>query len=152
MRTRTKYLLGILTLIFAVGLAIEVGTTTDDIKRLAVATSVILWVVALVGLLSRRDIDIHDKLSWVVAILLLNGIGALLYFVFGPVRQTDNSQPPTIDPNAQPISPEGESWNPILGANRMAEGEGLNPRDKGVTEPEIEPYPDGRADAPAGSS
>ena len=136
MRTQTKYLLGILAIILTVGFAIDMGTTIDDIKRLAVAASVILWLVALIGLLSRRDVDIHDKLSWVVAILLLNGIGAILYFVFGPERKPDSSQTTTNDPDTRPISPEGESWNPILGVNRMAEGEGLNPRDNEITEPE----------------
>lgn len=138
MRTQTKYLLVILALVFVVGFAMEIGTTIDDIKRLAIVACVILWLVALVGLLSRRDVDIHDKLSWVVTILLLNGVGATLYFVFGPKRQPDGDggPPTTIDPDARPIYPDGESWNPILGVNRMAPGEGLNSEDKGITKPE----------------
>ena len=62
MRTRTKYLLGILGLVFVVGVAIDIGTTIDDIKRLAVVAGVILWIVALVGFLSRRDFFIPRPL------------------------------------------------------------------------------------------
>ena len=43
----------------------------------------------------------------------------------GPSNHQD-----TIDPDAEPIEPTGQPWNPILGANRFAAGEGLNPADK----------------------
>ncbi len=46
--------------------------------------SVIVWLTALISLLSRRDIDIHDKVTWVVVVLLLNGLGGLIYFLFAP--------------------------------------------------------------------
>jgi hypothetical protein len=136
MRTQTKDLLGILALVFVVGFAIRIGTTIDDIMLLAALASIVLWIVALVNLLRRRDVDIHDKLTWVVTVLLLNGIGAILYFIFGPERQPHGSRPTAIDPDARPIAPESESWNPILGVNHMAKGQGLNPRDNGITEPE----------------
>ena len=35
-----------------------------------------------------------------------------------------------IDPDAEPIQPPGQSWNPILGVNRAAAGEGLNQADE----------------------
>ena len=55
----------------------------------------IIWIIALVSLCSRRDIDIHDKLSWVVTVLVLNALGALIYFFLGPKRQAADE--PTID-------------------------------------------------------
>lgn len=41
-----------------------------------------------------------------------------------------NTPDEAIDPDAEPLEPSGQSWNPILGANQFAAGEGLNPADK----------------------
>jgi hypothetical protein len=46
--------------------------------------SVIIWAVALIGLCSRRDIDVHSKISWVVVLLVFHGLGAIIYFIFSP--------------------------------------------------------------------
>ena len=89
----------------------------------------ILWIVAVVSLCSRRDIEIHAKLSWVVTVLILNVLGARIYFIFGPRRPPapgDKEIP--IDPDAKPYVPPGVSWNPILGENRLPPGQGLNPK------------------------
>ena len=96
--------------------------------RLFVVVGMVIWIWALVSLCSRRDIEIHSKVSWVVTVLVLNAAGALLYFIFGPRGQIADADRAVIDVDAVPITPEGTSWNPILGDNRMAEGEGLNPR------------------------
>ncbi len=101
---------------------------------LFIAVCAIIWLVALVSLCSRRDIEIHSKLSWLATVLVLNAVGALIYFVFGPERQTSNEAP--VDADAVPVTPEGQSWNPILGENRMAEGEGLNPKKTDAAESE----------------
>jgi glucan phosphoethanolaminetransferase (alkaline phosphatase superfamily) len=95
--------------------------------QLIIALGVILWLLALVLLCSRRDVEIHRKLTWVVTVLVLNVLGALIYFAFGPKRVLPASAP--IDPDAEPIQPLGESWNPILGANRLPPGQGLNPNE-----------------------
>ncbi|MBT3294120.1 MAG: PLDc_N domain-containing protein [Verrucomicrobia bacterium] len=89
----------------------------------------LIWVIALISLCGRRDIEIHSKLTWVVTVMVLNAVGAVIYFVFGPKRALAGSAAPPIDADAVPFTPEGESWNPILGENRLAEGEGLNPKD-----------------------
>ena len=102
--------------------------------QLFVAACVITWAVALISLCGRRDIEIHDKLTWVVTVLVLNALGALIYFIFGPRRQAIAK--PQIDADAIPVTPEGTSWNPILGENRMAGGEGLNPKVPKSTESE----------------
>jgi hypothetical protein len=128
------YLLWILALVFLVGFAQSRGATPQDLIRPAAWLSVLIWLAALVGLLSRRDVEIHDKLTWVVTILLLNGIGGALYFIFGPKRGSSAGESEPVDPDAIPINPEGKSWNPILGENRMADGEGLNPRNTETTE------------------
>lgn len=89
----------------------------------------ILWLVAVVSLCSRRDIEIHAKLSWVVTVLILNVLGALIYFIFGPRRPpTPSDKEIPIDPDAKPYVPPGVSWNPILGENRLPPGQGLNPK------------------------
>jgi hypothetical protein len=90
---------------------------------------VVIWAIALISLCSRRDIEIHAKLAWVVTVLVLNTLGALIYFFFGPSRQSDGA------PEGAPVTPEGEAWNPILGENRMADGEGLNPKKRETDEP-----------------
>ena len=90
-----------------------------------------MWLFALVSLCSRRDIAIHRKLSWVVAVPVLNVVGAVIYFVAGPTCARPPSNPDdAIDPDAEPIQPPGQSWNPILGVNRAAAGEGLNQADE----------------------
>ncbi len=77
--------------------------------------SLVLWIIGLVCLLRRRDIDIHDKLTWVVLVLLLNGLGALLYFIFGPRHAKSADHPDSIlDQNARPVTTDSE-WDPIRG-------------------------------------
>jgi len=129
MTTLSKYMLRILACILIIWLAVESDTTLSQLKGPAIVISLFLWIIALVALLIRRDIDIHDKLSWVVTILLLNGIGAILYFVFGPKRKYSEKTTPEVNENAVPIDPEESSWNPILGQNRMSKGVGLNPKE-----------------------
>ena len=104
--------------------------------ELFITVCVIIWATALVSLCSRRDIDIHSKITWVVTVLALNALGALIYLLFGPTRKGVDDPVARIDPNATPLTSEGAAWNPILGANRMAEGEGLNPRKTKNTEPD----------------
>ena len=104
--------------------------------ELFMTVCVIIWGVALVSLCSRRDIDIHSKLTWVVTVLVLNALGALIYLFVGPKRSGVGDPASQIDADATPLTPKGESWNPILGENRLAEGEGLNPRKTKSTEPE----------------
>ena len=91
--------------------------------ELIIVVCVVLWAATLFLLCTRRDIEIHSKLSWVVTLLVLNALGALLYLIFGPKRQEVPDAPDT-----PPYEPEGQSWNPILGYNRFPEGEGLNPK------------------------
>ena len=99
--------------------------------ELLIAVCIILWLWALILLCSRRDIEIHRKLSWVVTLLVLNVIGALIYFIFAPRWSPAPIAPDqAIDPEAKPINPEGRSWNPILGENRFAAGKGLNPKEE----------------------
>ena len=99
-------------------------------KTFIVVCAGIMWVLALVSLCNRRDVDIHRKLSWVVTILVLNVVGALIYFLFGPERvSTLTDDELAVDPDAKPVIPEGKSWNVILGANRFLAGQGLNPKD-----------------------
>ena len=103
---------------------------------LFITVCVIIWGIALVSLCSRRDIEIHSKLTWVVTVLVLNALGALIYLFFGPKRREIDDRNSRIDADATPLTPKGQSWNPILGENRLAEGEGLNPRKTKNTEPE----------------
>ena len=104
--------------------------------QLFVFVCAVIWTLALVSLCSRRDIEIHRKLTWIVTVLALNALGAIIYFFFGPKKRAIDDPTSRIDADATPVTPQGESWNPILGENRMAEGEGLNPRPTERTESE----------------
>ena len=128
MTNRARYLLGVLAAIVVACLASEGQTPRADLIRLAVVVGVVVWLVGLISLLRRRDIEIHDKLSWVVAVLLLNGVGAIVYFVFGP-RREPTARSSEEEEDAVPVEPEGMSWNPILGMNRLPRGKGLNLKD-----------------------
>lgn len=97
--------------------------------ELLIIMCAVLWIAALVALCSRRDIEIHRKLSWVVTVLVLNALGGLLYFIFGPKSNGVKESFP-IDPDAKPVSPENRSWNPILGENPFPPGQGLNPKEE----------------------
>ena len=101
----------------------------------------IIWLAAVVSLCSRRDIEIHSKLTWVVTVLILNILGAIIYFIFGPRHAPEpEDKEVEIDPDAKPFVPPGVSWNPILGENRLPSGQGLNPKS--------EPAPDDPAAQP----
>lgn len=101
----------------------------------------IIWLAAVVSLCSRRDIEIHSKLTWVVTVLILNILGAIVYFIFGPRHAPEPAENEfRIDPNAKPFVSPGVSWNPILGENRLPSGQGLNPKS--------EPAPDDPAAQP----
>jgi predicted membrane channel-forming protein YqfA (hemolysin III family) len=87
MRSTIKWLLWLLVVVWLIGFVREKGISLDfDFNglRLLIYISEIVWLATLINLLSRRNIDIHDKLSWVVALLLLNIIGAILYMFFAP--------------------------------------------------------------------
>jgi RsiW-degrading membrane proteinase PrsW (M82 family) len=50
-------------------------------------TMMILWIVALIDVLQRAEWEFpnrqqgsHDKIIWVLVVVLLNGIGALVYY------------------------------------------------------------------------
>jgi hypothetical protein len=59
----------------------------------------VIWVISLISLCSRWDIDVHTKISWIVLLLVLNGIGALIYLLFGPESAQQKESRPDI-PNA----------------------------------------------------
>ena len=89
----------------------------------------LIWLSAIISLCTRRDIEIHRKLTWIVTVLVLNVIGALIYFIFVPSRaKTREANDFPIDPDSTPYTPPGESWNPILGVNPFPSGQGLNPK------------------------
>jgi hypothetical protein len=107
-----------------------------------VALCTIMWLHALMSLCDRRDIEIHRKLSWVVAVLILHVVGALIYYFFGPVRATEpTSSEDAIAPDAEPVDLPGRSWNPITGENRLAAGDGLNPVDEEQSQEAQTPRP-----------
>ncbi|CAA6678056.1 MULTISPECIES: PLD nuclease N-terminal domain-containing protein [unclassified Lentimonas] len=50
-----------------------------------VALIEIVWLWALIALLRNNRIDSTDKVCWTVVLCTLNGLGLLLYMIFGPV-------------------------------------------------------------------
>jgi len=47
----------------------------------------VAWVVALVRLLWRADLDSTTKICWVVVLCTLTLLGLVLFVLFGPRRQ-----------------------------------------------------------------
>ena len=89
---------------------------------------VVIWATALIGLCSRRDIDVHTKISWLVVVIVLQFIGAIIYFLFGPKSEPERIELPEVPEDSEPIHPDNmKSWNPITGYNPNESGEGLNP-------------------------
>ncbi len=69
--------------------------------ELFITVFLIIWGVALVSLCSRRDIEIHSKITWLVTVLVLNALGALIYLFFGPNRKEQDD--PTSRSNGSMI-------------------------------------------------
>jgi hypothetical protein len=46
----------------------------------------IVWLWVLIALLRNNRIDPTDKICWTVVLCVLNGLGLLLYLIFGPVE------------------------------------------------------------------
>ena len=134
--TSSKYLTRGLVIVAAAFVIYHIGVTSSldgffSMLRFCLPILLAIWLAALVSLLSRRDIDVHDKITWVVVVLLLNGIGGILYFRYAPKRQlTAEELKHTVPSDAQAFGREGISWNPILGENRFPPHEGLNPQEE----------------------
>ena len=91
---------------------------------------IVVWIATLISLFRRRDIGSGKRIYWIVTVLVLNVLGVLLYFLFGPPRTGDPiSAEAEIDPNAEPVLSGETSWNPIQGQNRFPPGQGLNPKE-----------------------
>lgn len=45
-----------------------------------------LWVYALVSAIQNERLDSARRIAWVLVILLVNGLGALLYLLIAPNR------------------------------------------------------------------
>jgi hypothetical protein len=102
----------------------------------------VLWIATLVSLFRRRDIESGKRIFWIVTVLVLNVIGVLLYFLFGPPRASAPvSGEDKIDPDAEPVLSGETSWNPIQGENRFPAGQGLNPRAEGRVDGEKDDAP-----------
>ena len=43
----------------------------NDMYYLLPIILVVIWATALIGLCSRRDIDVHTKISWLVVVIVL---------------------------------------------------------------------------------
>ena len=78
--------------------------------ELFIVACLLIWLWALVSVCSRRDIDIHNKVSWVVTILVLNALGALLYLVACPKQEPTPASTCGARPDTIPESPEGRAW------------------------------------------
>ena len=78
--------------------------------ELFIISCLLVWMWALVSVCSRRDIDIHDKVSWVVTILVLNALGAMIYLVACPKQEPTSASTCGTHPDTIPESPEGRAW------------------------------------------
>jgi len=111
--------------------------------EILIAIILLFWGFSLICICSRRDIDVHDKITWVVVILVLNVLGSLVYFALGPKRKLPDDHPDVILSKLKsnkPIAPKGcESWNPIIGYNSNEAGTGLNAPDLEIKKDNIDP-------------
>ncbi len=62
----------------------------------AIIVALAIWIFALINLCWRRDLDVHDKISWVVTLLVLNVVGAVIYLVFAPKQPVPADHPDLI--------------------------------------------------------
>jgi uncharacterized membrane protein YcfT len=107
-------------------------------QPIIVLLALLIWGAALIGLCSRRVIDVHSKISWIVILLVFNALGALVYFLFGPRAKKIPFTKPEIPEDSEPIIPEHmQSWNPITGYNSGKQGEGLNPSSNDDSKPKL---------------
>ena len=51
---------------------------------LLMALSLLLWIGALVHLLQNKALEGTDKIVWLLVVVLLNALGAILYFFLAP--------------------------------------------------------------------
>ena len=52
---------------------------------------IVVWIATLISLFRRRDIGSGKRIYWIVTVLVLNVLGVLLYFLFGPHEQAIQS-------------------------------------------------------------
>jgi len=65
----------------------------------------LIWVLTLVDLLRRHDLNTSRKVLWALVVLLVPVVGVIVYFVARPPQPTDRSA--TLDPIGD------ESFEPI---------------------------------------
>ena len=122
----------------------DLGVLARHLVILLLLANFVVGLAASLRLRARHDIDVHDKFSWVIAILLLGGLGGILYFLLGPAKtprppaangemppDADDEMPPATDdevpPDAPVWDPDGMRWNPVFGVNSRPAGAGLTP-------------------------
>jgi predicted membrane channel-forming protein YqfA (hemolysin III family) len=110
--------------------------------KLIYVICIVVWIATLISLFRRRDMESGKRILWIVTVLVLNVIGVLLYFLFGPRRASAPiSGDAEIDPNAEPVLSGETSWNPIQGENRFPAGQGLNPKADGRVDGQADDAP-----------
>ena len=62
----------------------------------AAAIGFVLWVCALVHMLTNRTLEGADRIVWTIVIVFLNVLGAVLYFLVSPRSRVAPSSPPTL--------------------------------------------------------
>lgn len=55
----------------------------------------LIWVLAVVDLVRRRDLSTGHKVLWALAVLLIPIVGAIVYFVARPPEPTDRFAAPS---------------------------------------------------------
>jgi hypothetical protein len=56
------------------------------------AFALVLWVVGLVDILRRDDLDTRQRTAWILIVVLLPIIGTVIYFVRRPTSEREFEQ------------------------------------------------------------
>jgi uncharacterized BrkB/YihY/UPF0761 family membrane protein len=59
---------------------------------MGVISLIALWIYALVSAIKNERLDSNMRLIWVLVIILVNGLGALLYLLIAPNRPSAGEQ------------------------------------------------------------
>jgi hypothetical protein len=71
----------------------------------------VIWVWALVHMLTNQAIQGTDKIVWALVVIFLNALGAILYFILSPsVKRSQSS--PALAHFPPPLASQSEAPTP----------------------------------------
>ncbi len=87
---------------------------------------VLLWLTALVEIVSRRDLSVAKKAMWIAAVIVANYVGVALYYIARPLRPPEGKRYGETLPASSAIVEELERLSAAQGTNPLPEDEYLS--------------------------